>query len=97
MRSHGLPALPRPGKAPKPAAVPASMAGQYVIWSPDGLRISGHGKTIAEARDMAGGGRGDGRVIRKIPAVRRFRPANGMVIGAGDAKGPGPAGDPAKV
>jgi len=94
IRGHAPPALPRHSENQKPEAVPASMAGRYVVWSADGLRMIGHGRTIAEAREMAGSP-GDARlVIQKIPAVRRFRPTNGGGILPIDKT---EAADPAKV
>lgn len=83
---HARPALTCDQKSRKPDAVPASMAGRYVVWSEDGLRIIGHGKTIAEAREMAGTSSNARRVIQKIPSVRRLLPANGVGHSAVDLK-----------
>ncbi len=78
----------------KPDPIPESMAGQYIVWSGDGSRIKGHGRTIAEARTMAGPSKGVRWVIQKVPKVRRFRPAEGAAIKRSDAEADA---EPAKV
>ena len=80
MRTRARPALVCQRNLPRPQAVPASMAGQYVVWSPDGLTIRGHGETIDEALAMARSGKGDGHVIQKIPPARRIRPVTSGAI-----------------
>jgi hypothetical protein len=39
----------------RPQTVPAEMAGKFVAWSSDGLRILGAGDTAREACDKGGG------------------------------------------
>ncbi len=93
----GLRKLRRSSKVRGPEPVPAAMAGQYVAWSHDMLRIIGHGKTIAEARAMAGGERGDRMVIQKIPAVRRFIPDGIVRSAAAEAESREMPAEPAKA
>ncbi len=57
----------------RPQAVPSSLAGKYVAWSPDGLRILGYGSTLADARIDAGGR--PGLLIQRIPSSQRVRAA----------------------
>ena len=50
-----------------PEAIPAELAGNYAVWSPDGLRIVGSGSTIEEALAIAA--LEDGRLVQRVPAA----------------------------
>jgi hypothetical protein len=63
-----------PVQAPirRPQAVPAELAGRWVAWSADGMKILGQGATIPEARASAG--RVAGLVLSWIPPLEELRP-----------------------
>lgn len=69
-----------PRRLRRPQEVPSSLAGKYVAWSPDGLRILGHGSTLAEARISAGDRAG--LLMQNIPLPQHIR-------GMKDAEKPG--------
>jgi hypothetical protein len=56
----------------RPETIPADLAGRWVAWSPDGLKILGHGATIAEARSSAGNLAN--LVISRVPSLDVLRP-----------------------
>lgn len=76
MPQRSRPASPaRPAKpraATEPASIPPSLAGRWVAWSADGLRIVGSGTTLAEAiAEAAGAGESDPILERATGAGRR--------------------------
>lgn len=70
----GLRAWRVPVRAPirRPQAVPAELAGRWIAWSADGMKILGQGATIPEARASAG--HVADLVISWIPPLEELRP-----------------------
>ncbi len=52
---------------PEPQLIPAELAGRWVVWSQDGVRIIGHGASPTEARASAGE---DGGPLQYVPTLR---------------------------
>ncbi len=61
--------------APFPETIALELAGKYVVWSPDGLRIVGNGSTMAEALEIAA--IEDGRLIQRVPKALRAHTLGG--------------------
>jgi hypothetical protein len=66
-----------------PEAIPAEMAGKYVVWSPDGLRIVGSASTVTEALAIAD--LEDGRLIQRVPKAIRAHSLSRTVSVDGEA------------
>ena len=64
--------LPEADPAGEREPIPYELTGKWLAWSPDRLKILGHGDTIDEAREMAVGG-GD-LVISRVPRADLLRP-----------------------